>query len=679
MAKLTFVLEDGQEEVPLADRLTLGRAEDNDVVVDDERLSKHHAEVICHPDGRVEVRDLGSATGTLVNGESVESRILRHGDKLSFGPLTAVLDLEQADAPAEKKEDKPAPPKDAKPSKDEQQRLQDELETLRQELAEWRLRAEQERSAHESRLRTLRAAEERLLPLQAAAKHAETTHAEWLAAIHTLAAEHAEKTASLQKLADAEASANDKLQALAAQQQEESTRLEQLRQEAERETSRIEEQHKQAAETEAAAKSKLDAITAQHEQENTRFEQLRKDCASEQARLEELRKQAADAETAAQAGVESLTKQQEQESARLAQLRQDCESETTRLEELRKQIAEIEAREQELQKQAAAAAEQRRSEEEKLKQALALFQETEARHTAQIATLNSESQSLEAALKEAQARISSLEDDERLAVAAAADSLAARQRAEKALGDLQAEISECKSELATTTRLLEEKQAALADTTRLVTEAAASLDEATLRRASIDAQCQELASAGEQLVQVREQLTALSAGAARLAEQEHLAQKLAVETAAAQQRLSDIEARETTLRAEAENLSATIHAHQDTLKQARQHAAQHAEVTRAIEAARKELAELTARLTPMRDWKEAMDLLYARFADLPQSSPEAQEVWREIESGKAALRKHILATQTRAPRIMHIEFARSTKPGTPMKSERVRGQAKAKT
>ncbi|HBJ87447.1 MAG TPA: hypothetical protein DDZ88_27040 [Verrucomicrobiales bacterium] len=100
---------------------------------------------------------------------------------------------------------------------------------------------------------------------------------------------------------------------------------------------------------------------------------------------------------------------------------------------------------------------------------------------------------------------------------------------------------------------------------------------------------------------------------------------------------------------------------------------------RAIKTARKELAELTKLLTPMRDWKEAMDLLYARFADLPQSSPEAQEVWREIEAGKAALRKHILATQTRAPRIMHIEFARSTKPGTPMKSERLRGQAKTKT
>jgi len=675
MAKLTFVLEDGHEEVPLADRLTLGRADDNDVVVDDERLSKHHAEVICHPDGRVEVRDLGSTAGTLVNGESVESRILRHGDKLSFGPLTAVLDLEEADAPAEEKQEEPASPKDTKPPADEQQRLQAEVEAVRQELAEWRLRAEQERSTHESRLRTLRGAEERMLPLQAAAKHAETTHGEWLAAIHTLAAEHEEKSAGLQKLADAETAAKAKLEALAAQQQEESARLEQCRKEAERETARIEELHKQAAETEAAAKAKLDALTAQQEQENIRFEQLRKDCESEQSRLEDLRKQAADAETAAKTGVEALTTQHEQENARLAQLRQDAEYETGRLEELRRQIAEIEPREQELQKLAAAAAEHRRSEEEKLKQALTLFQETEARHTAQIATLSGESQSLEAALKEAQRRFTALQEAERLSVAATADSLAARQRAEKALGDLQTEISECKSDLANTARLLEEKQAALADTTQRLAEAASSLDEATMRRASIEAQCQELASAGEQLDEVRGQLTALSAGAARLAEQEHLAKKFEAESVAAQQRLSDLEARETALRVEAENLAATIHTHQDALEQIRDHAAQQAEVARAMEAARKELTDLTARLTPLRDWKEAMDLLYARFADLPQSSPEAQEVWREIEAGKASLRRHIIASQTRAPRIMHIEFARSTKPGTPMKSERVRGKA----
>jgi pSer/pThr/pTyr-binding forkhead associated (FHA) protein len=631
MAKLTFVLEDGQEEVPLADRLTLGRAEDNDVVVDDERLSKHHAEVICHPDGRVEVRDLGSTSGTLVNGESVESRVLRHGDKLSFGPLTAVLDLEGAEAPAEEKEDKPASPTDTKAPAEEQQRLQDELEAVRQELAEWRLRAEQERTAHETRLRTLRTAEERLLPLQAAAKHAETTHGEWLAAIHTLTAEHEQKSTGLQKLAD----------------------------------------------DETATKARIEALATQQQQESARLEQCRQECASEQARLEDLRKQATDAETAAKAGVEALTAQQEQEKARVAQLRQDFDQETARLEELRRQIAEIEPRGQELQKQAEAAAENRLSEEEKLKQALTLFQETEARHKAQIATLNSESQSLEVAIQEAQTRVTALQEAEKLSVAAAADSLAARQREEKALGELQAEISECKNDLASTTSLLEAKQAALTDTTQRLAEAASSLDEAVMRRASIEAQCQELATAGTQLEEVRGQLVALSAGAARLAEQEHRAKKFEAEAETSQQRLRELEAREGALRAEAESLAATINTHQDALAQIRQHAARQAELGRAIETARKELADLTARLTPMRDWKEAMDLLYARFADLPQSSSEAQEVWREIEAGKASLRRHIIASQTRVPRIMHIEFARSTKPGMPMKSERVRGKAQA--
>lgn len=663
MAKLTFVLEDGQEEVPLADRLTLGRAEDNDVVVDDERLSNHHAEVICHPDGRVEVRDLGSTSGTLVNGESVESRTLRHGDTLAFGPLTAVLHLEEADAPDEEIRERSASNNHLKPPAEEPQRLQDDVQAVRQELTEWRLRAEQERTAHETRLRTLRTAEERMLPLQAAAKHAETTHGEWIAAINTLAVEHEEKSADLQKLADAETEALARLEALATQQQQESARLEQTRQ--------------QAAEKEAAAKSKLDALTAQQQQENSRLEQLRKDCESEQTRLEDLRKQAAEAETVVKTGVEALTAQQQEESARLAQLRQDTEHETARVEELRRQIAEIEPRGQELQKQAEAAAENRRLEEEKLKQALALFQQTEARHQAQITTLNSESLSLEATIKEAQTRVAALQEAEKLSVTATADSLAARQRAEKSLGDLQTEISECKSDLASTGRQLEEKQATLLDTTQRLAEAATSLDEATMRRASIEAQCQELAAAGEQLDEVRGQLTALSAGAARLAEQEHRARKLVTEVEAAQQRLSALEAREATLRAEAESLATTINTHQDALAQIRQHAARQAELGRAIETARQELADLTARLTPMRDWKEAMDLLYARFADLPQSSTEAQEVWREIEAGKAALRRHIIASQTRAPRIMHIEFARSTKPGTPMKSERVRGKDQA--
>lgn len=96
MAKLTFVLEDGQEiEVSLAERITLGRGEDNDVVVDDDRVSKHHAELVRNADGSVQVFDTNSTAGTFVNGERLRSHTIRHGDRLVFGPLTAVLDLDE--------------------------------------------------------------------------------------------------------------------------------------------------------------------------------------------------------------------------------------------------------------------------------------------------------------------------------------------------------------------------------------------------------------------------------------------------------------------------------------------------------------------------------------------------------------------------------------------------------
>lgn len=79
--------------VPLSEHVTLGRGEDNNGVVDDERISKHHAELVHDADGTIQLFDSNSTADTFVNGERVRSRTIRHGDKLSFGPLTAVLDL----------------------------------------------------------------------------------------------------------------------------------------------------------------------------------------------------------------------------------------------------------------------------------------------------------------------------------------------------------------------------------------------------------------------------------------------------------------------------------------------------------------------------------------------------------------------------------------------------------
>ncbi|GBQ01387.1 ABC transporter ATP-binding protein [Streptomyces spongiicola] len=47
----------------------IGRALENDLVVSDLQVSRHHAEFHVTPDGRFEIRDLGSHNGTYVNGQ----------------------------------------------------------------------------------------------------------------------------------------------------------------------------------------------------------------------------------------------------------------------------------------------------------------------------------------------------------------------------------------------------------------------------------------------------------------------------------------------------------------------------------------------------------------------------------------------------------------------------------
>jgi len=48
--------------------MRIGRALENDLVVSDLQVSRNHAEFHAAPDGRFEIRDLGSHNGTYVNG-----------------------------------------------------------------------------------------------------------------------------------------------------------------------------------------------------------------------------------------------------------------------------------------------------------------------------------------------------------------------------------------------------------------------------------------------------------------------------------------------------------------------------------------------------------------------------------------------------------------------------------
>ena len=71
---------------------TLGRREDNTYVLVEPRVSRVHAELRKEA-GAVILTDLGSSAGTKVNGEEVAGpRVLRHGDRVAFGPVEAVFE-----------------------------------------------------------------------------------------------------------------------------------------------------------------------------------------------------------------------------------------------------------------------------------------------------------------------------------------------------------------------------------------------------------------------------------------------------------------------------------------------------------------------------------------------------------------------------------------------------------
>lgn len=62
----------------------LGRQSDNDLVLLDNRISRRHARILKDERGYL-IEDLGSRHGTFVNGERVQSAVLKGGDQVSLG------------------------------------------------------------------------------------------------------------------------------------------------------------------------------------------------------------------------------------------------------------------------------------------------------------------------------------------------------------------------------------------------------------------------------------------------------------------------------------------------------------------------------------------------------------------------------------------------------------------
>ena len=81
-----FLLVGGRRVELVGDIVRIGRAQENDVVIDDGRVSRRHLELRWRTDiERYVVVDIGSSGGTWLNGYSIRQCSLEYGDVISLG------------------------------------------------------------------------------------------------------------------------------------------------------------------------------------------------------------------------------------------------------------------------------------------------------------------------------------------------------------------------------------------------------------------------------------------------------------------------------------------------------------------------------------------------------------------------------------------------------------------
>lgn len=75
--------------------ISIGRATDNDVVLRDEQVSRHHGRIGGRR-GALVYTDLGSTNGSIVNGQRVSEVVLGAGDRLILGGSTLEVEVDEA-------------------------------------------------------------------------------------------------------------------------------------------------------------------------------------------------------------------------------------------------------------------------------------------------------------------------------------------------------------------------------------------------------------------------------------------------------------------------------------------------------------------------------------------------------------------------------------------------------
>ena len=88
-------------EIPIRKScLTIGRTDENDIVIDNLGVSRQHAKVFRQGDDFV-LEDMGSRNGTILNDEIVERCKLQDKDRISIGKHDVVFLLYEGDGPIE--------------------------------------------------------------------------------------------------------------------------------------------------------------------------------------------------------------------------------------------------------------------------------------------------------------------------------------------------------------------------------------------------------------------------------------------------------------------------------------------------------------------------------------------------------------------------------------------------
>lgn len=103
MSKLIIHLPDQEPQKYSFDdqvEVSIGRSDDNDIIIRHESMSGHHAQLKL-AGNTYHLLDLDSTNGTFVNGEAAVDVPLHNGAQIIFGQVPADYECDEAEEPAE--------------------------------------------------------------------------------------------------------------------------------------------------------------------------------------------------------------------------------------------------------------------------------------------------------------------------------------------------------------------------------------------------------------------------------------------------------------------------------------------------------------------------------------------------------------------------------------------------